>query len=193
MPKGKRLVYDNATYHIIQRGNNKQPLFKATKDYIKFISLIKKYKDKYNFKLYNYCLMENHVHFLMKALKKEELAKLTQGIFQSYSLYYKGKYNYLGHLYQGRYKSLIVEKDEYLLECARYIEINPLKANIVKILKDYPWSSYTYYAYGKQNSLLTPNPLYNIFTDSKKCKEFYKQYVLMPRMNESDLDRTFEF
>ena len=146
--------------------------------------MIKKYKGKYSFELYNYCLMNNHVHFLMKVFKKEELAKLTQGIFQAYRFYFKQKYQYSGYLYQGRYKSKIIEKNEYLLECARYIETNPLRAKLIKALKDYKWSSYAFYAYGQQNNLLTPNPLYKAFSNVEKCREFYKRYVIMPRMYE---------
>jgi len=184
MPAGKRQAYDGAIYHIRQRGNNGQQLFKETQDYSKFISLIKRYKDKYSFELYNYCLMGNHIHFLMKVFKKEELAKLTQGIFQAYSLYYKQKYQYTGYLYQGRYKSTIIENNEYLLECGRYIETNPLRAKLVKTLKNYKWLSYAFYAYGQQNSLLTPNPLYKAFSSIEKCREFYRHYVMMPRMYE---------
>ncbi len=192
MPTSKRQVYDGAIYHIIQKGNNSQQLFETTEDYYKFISLIKRYKDKYSFELYNYCLMSNHIHFLMKVFKKEELAKLTQGIFQSYRFYFKQKYAYTGYLYQSRYKSKIVEKDEYLLECARYIETNPLRAKFIKVLKDYKWSSYAYYAYGEQNALLTPNPLYDIFGNAKKSREFYRKYVLMPRLYEDMIDDAFD-
>ncbi len=188
----KRQVYDGAIYHIIQKGNNSQQLFGVIEDYYKFISLVARYKDKYSFELYNYCLMNNHIHFLMKVFKKEELAKLTQGIFQAYRFYFKQKYTYTGHLYQGRYKSKIIEKDEYLLECARYIETNPLRAKLVKVLKDYRWSSYAYYAYGEQNLLLTPNPLYDSFSNAEKNRRFYRQYVLMPRLYEDMIDDAFD-
>lgn len=191
MPTAKRQIYDGAIYHIIQKGNNSQQLFKVIDDYQRFIALIKKYKDKYSFELYNYCLMNNHVHLLMKVFKKEELAKLTQGIFQSYRFYFKQKYQYTGYLYQGRYKSKIIEKDEYLLECARYIETNPLRAKLVKTLKDYKWSSYTFYAYGQKNTLLTPNPLYGAFSNVKKRKATYARYILMPRAYENIIDEAF--
>ncbi|MFH1519841.1 MAG: transposase [Candidatus Omnitrophota bacterium] len=188
----KRQIYDGAIYHIIQKGNNGQRLLKVIEDYQRFIALIKKYKDKYSFELYNYCLMDNHVHLLMKVFKKEELAKLTQGIFQSYRFYFKQKYQYTGHLYQGRYKSKIIAKNEYLLECARYIETNPLRAKLVKALKDYKWSSYAFYAYGRQNTSLTPNPLYRTFSNVEECRKFYRQYVLMPRMYEDIIDKDFK-
>jgi len=188
MPTSKRQVYDNAIYHIIQRGNNCQRIFNRDEDRKKFVSLIKEYKSKYFFELYNYCLMENHIHLLIKVFKKEDLAKLTQGIFQSFRFYFRKEYQYEGYLYQGRYKSKIIEKDEYLLECARYIETNPLRAKVIKRLKDYRWSSYNFYAYGYKNALLTPNPLYGTFGNGKKHKEFYRQYVLMPRMYEDIID-----
>jgi putative transposase len=192
MPTAKREVYDNAIYHIIQRGNNGKVLFEVERDYFKFISLIKEYKSKYSFELYNYCLMNNHVHLLAKIFKKEELSKLSQGLFQSYRFYFKRQYDYSGHLYQGRYKSNIIDRDEYLLECARYIETNPLRAKIIKRLKDYEWSSYNFYAHEKQNSLLTIHPLYETFGATKKRAEFYRRYIIMPRMYEEIIDQIFK-
>lgn len=192
MPTAKRQICDNAIYHIIQKGNNHQRIFKNDRDYKKFLSLIKEYTDKYSSELYNYCLMENHIHLLIKVFKKEDLAKLTQGIFQSFRFYFKKKYKYTGYLYQGRYKSKIVEKDGYLLECARYIETNPLRAGIVKNLKGYRWSSYNFYAYGNKNALLTKNPLCGTFGNGEKGKESYRYHALMPRMYENIIDKFFE-
>ncbi|MCF7916594.1 MAG: transposase [Candidatus Omnitrophica bacterium] len=192
MPTAKRQVYDNAIYHVIQKGNNGKVLFESEKDYFKFISLIKEHKGKYSFELYNYCLMNNHLHLLVKVFKKEELSKLAQGLFQSYRFYFKRQYDYSGHLYQGRYKSNIIDKDEYLLECARYIETNPLRARVIKKLEDYKWSSYNFYAYGEQNSLLTTHPLYETFGEENKQREFYRLYVMMPRIHEEVIDKTFK-
>jgi putative transposase len=193
MPTTKRQVYDEAILHIIQRGNNKQTLFKEREDFEKFLALVKDYKIVYPFELYNYCLMRNHIHLLMKILKGADLAKAMQGIFQSFRFYFRRKYKYSGYLYQNRYKSKVIKKDDYLLECARYIERNPLRARIVKDLADYEWSSYRYYAYGIANSMLTANPLYiSLSSDATKRKELYKEYVLTPRIYEEILDKEFK-
>ena len=188
MPTSKRQIYDQAVYHIFQRGNNRQWIFKKDKDREKFLLLVMDYSSKYSFQLYNYCLMENHIHLLIKVSKAKDLAKLTQGLFQSYSFYYKKEYKYLGYLYQGRYKSKIIETDEYLLECARYIETNPLRAGVVKKLQNYKWASYNFYAYGHRNNLITSNPLYSSFGKEKKRRKSYREYVLMPRMYENIID-----
>lgn len=184
MPASKREVCDNAIYHVIQRGNNRQRIFREADDCKKILLLIKDYNAKYPFELYNYCIMDNHIHLLIKVFKKEDLAKLTKGIFQSFRFYFQKKYPYIGYLYQGRYKSKIIDRDEYLLECARYIETNPLRAGMVKNIIDYPWSSYAFYAYGYKDVLLTPNPLYATFGVGEKCKKTYRDYILMPRMYE---------
>lgn len=117
MPTAGRLICDGAVCHIIQRGNNRQKIFRDNGDYEKFLSLIKECKTRYDFDVYNYCLMSNHIHFLVKISHGRELSRLIQGTFQSFRFYYRRKYKYTGYLFQGRYKSKIIEKDTYLLEC----------------------------------------------------------------------------
>ena len=193
MPTQGRVIYDGAVCHIIQRGNNKQKIFREDEDYGKFLSLIMEYKDKIAFEQYNYCLMPNHVHMLLKIIKKDDMAKLMQGIFQSFRFYYKRKYKYAGYLYQGRYKSKLIEKDSYFLECARYIERNPLRAEIIKDLSLYKWSSYNFYAHGQRNDIVTVNPLYTALgKDHRTREEAYKEYVLTPRAYEDVIDKEFK-
>ena len=108
MPKAGRQIYDGAICHIIQRGNNRQEIFKEDQDYKKFLSIIKGYKWVYPFEIYNYCLMRNHIHLLIKIPTAKDLAKIMQGIFQSFRFYFGKKYNYAGYLYQGRFKSKLI-------------------------------------------------------------------------------------
>jgi putative transposase len=193
MPTTKRQIYDEAACHIIQRGNNRQALFKEREDFEKFLSLIREYKLIYPFELYNYCLMRNHLHLLIKILKGDDLKKVMQGVFQSFRFYFRKKYGYTGYLYQGRYKSKIIQKDAYLLECARYIERNPLRAGVVENLIDYEWTSYNFYAYGASDRLLTVNPLYNsLSSDDVRRKELYKEYVSATRLYEEFIDKEFK-
>jgi len=192
MPTCGRIIYDGAVCHIIQRGNNKQKIFRDDADYKKFLSLFDEYRDRFAFELYNYCLMANHLHLLLKIFKKEDLSKLMQGIFQSYRFYFKDKYQYAGYLYQGRYISKLVEADSYLLDCARYIERNPLRAKIVEDILQYRWSSYPFYAHGQINGIITENPLFSTLAkDAAKRREAYKEYVLRPRPYEDILDKAF--
>lgn len=193
MPTTKRLIADNSIYHVVQRGNNKQKIFQENEDFERFLSTTRRYIIKHKVEVYHYCLMINHVHFLVKIPKRENLAKLTQSVFQSYGLYYKKKYNYSGHLYQGRYLSKLINKDSYLLECGRYIERNPLRAGIVSHLSAYKWSSYLFYASGSKIDFITEDPLYGAFShDPEKRRSLYKKYILTSRPYEDIVDKEFK-
>ena len=137
-----RLVLDNGCYHITIRGNQRQKVFIREEDYEKYLEKLKKYKWKYAFRLYGYCLMPNHIHIIGEADKKENLAKFMQGINRAYTAYFNRTYRKVGHLWQGRFKSKIVIKDEYLLNTINYVELNPVRANIVRTPQEYRWSSY---------------------------------------------------
>ncbi|MFH0839566.1 MAG: transposase [Candidatus Omnitrophota bacterium] len=189
MSRSGRVLYDGAIYHIINRGHNKQGLFKDKSDYMAFKEIISSYKAKFSFKLFNYCIMRNHFHFLLRILKAKDLPHVMQSISQAYARYHKRKYHNVGYLYQARYKGILIEKDEYLLECARYIERNPLRARIVKDLSAYPWSSYNYYAKGKEDAIIDRNILYDGFghTEEERQRE-YTKYIETPRPYESILD-----
>ena len=193
MARLARITYDGIIYHAVQRGNNKQNIFSDNNDYIVFKNIIKKYKNKYLFELYNYCLMPNHIHLLIKFLRKEEIAKFFQGLFQSFQFHHRRKYDYVGMLYQNRYKSIPVEKDSYLLECARYIERNPLRAGIVDLLHDYKWSSYNFYALGQSDPVVTPNPLYMELAGlPQKREKLYIEYLTKERPYEMLLEKKIE-
>ena len=193
MPSSARVVYDNAVYHIVQRGNNKQDIFKDEKDFKRFLSIIRRYIRKYNVQVYHYCLMLNHVHLLVKITRRECLAKMMQSILQSYRLYYGNKYGYVGHLYQGRFKSKLIEDDSYLLECGRYVERNPARAGLVAKPDEYPWSSCIFYTFGKRNSIITANPLYGSFGNSIKDRQVgYNDYISTPRPYEEIIDKEFD-
>jgi len=193
MPTAGRLIYDGAVCHIIQRGNNRQKIFRDDGDCEKFLSLIKEYKARYGFDVYNYCLMSNHIHFLLKISQGRELSKLMQGTFQSFRFYYRRKYKYTGYLFQGRYKSKIIEKDTYLLECARYIERNPLRAGIIKDLSQYKWTSYDFYAAGRKNGIITENPMYITLGSELNERQYaYRQYLLTDRFYEYIIDDSFK-
>ncbi|MBU4376551.1 MAG: transposase [Candidatus Omnitrophica bacterium] len=178
MPRTKRILYDGAIYHIVNRGHNKQVLFKNHEDYIRFKSMVSIYLERYAFKIFNYCLMINHFHFLMQIGKAADLPLIMKGVSQTYANYYKRKYGTIGYLFQNRYKSILIEKDAHLLVCARYIERNPLRASLVSELSEYPWSSYHYYATGKKDDIITPNILYDNFGNSSEEKRRnYIEYI----------------
>ena len=142
MPRVARVLLDNACYHVINRGNQKQSIFKEELDFKKYLEILRHYKKKYNFKLYAYCLMPNHIHLVVDIRKTSELAKIMQGLTQTYTVWFNNKYNKVGRLWQGRFKSMLIQKDKYLIDCLRYIELNPVTADITSSPADYSWSSW---------------------------------------------------
>ena len=142
MPVGPRLLLDNVCYHIITRGNQRQRIFRDKQDYVVFLDRLSKYKKSYNFFLYGYCLMPNHMHMLGEISPSRELSSFMSSLLRSYTAYFNIKYDKEGHLWQGRFKSKVMTKDKYILDCIGYIEANPVKANIANSVHEYEWSSY---------------------------------------------------
>jgi putative transposase len=144
MPRIKRIYLEEGIFHILARGNNKQWLFEDKSDFKYYLDILKRLKKEQPFLLYHYILMNNHVHLLIETNQKTELSKLMKRINLLYYNHYRRKYNYAGHFWQDRFKSILVSKDEYLLACGLYIEGNPIRAGLVKIAEDYPYSSFKY-------------------------------------------------
>lgn len=189
MARVRRLICDNAVYHILNRGHDRRKLFSRPADFKAFKETIAKYKERHSFDLYNYCLMSNHFHLLMKVSKGEDLPIIMKGVCQSYAFYFKKEYRLSGYLFQNRYKSIIIEKDEYLLECARYIERNPVRAGIVEDPRNYYFSSCSFYARGKFDGIITPNPLYLALSAIEgERRNKYIEYVTTPRAYELLID-----
>jgi len=139
-----RVHYPGALYHVISRGNQRQTIFRADADRRRYLELLNHYRAHYQFQLRAYVLMSNHVHLLME-VGKHPLAKIMQGLQQSYTLYFNRKYKLVGHLFQGRYKDILCDRDCYLLELVRYIHLNPVRSKIVTDPVDYTWSSHRDY------------------------------------------------
>ena len=151
MPRQARLLLDNGFYHVITRSNQRQTIFKEQDDFNIYLELLYRYKKRYNSKIYGFCLMNNHVHLVMES---DKLSKAMHGINLSYAQYFKYKYRTTGHFWQDRYKSFVIQRDRYIINCITYIEYNPVRAEIVSRPEEYPWSSYTARILGKNNKLL---------------------------------------
>jgi putative transposase len=144
MPRGARRKSSSGIYHVVLRGINKQRIFEDNQDYRKFLEITKINKDKSGYIVYAYCLMNNHIHLLIKE-GTESLGNTFRRIGASFVYWYNWKYSRCGHLFQDRYKSEPVETDSYFLTVLRYIHQNPIKARSVKGIERYPWSSYQEY------------------------------------------------
>ena len=166
-------------YHVMTRGNNRQNVFEEDEDFKQYLDILFRYKEKYHFKLYHYVMMDNHVHLVIEPSNGGgTLSEIMTGINLSYVQHYKRKYSHIGHFWQDRYKSIIVSKDLYLLACGSYVELNPVRAKRVEDPKDYRWSSYRVYAYGKRDFLVDEHPIYSqLSEDEVERRKKYRQFV----------------
>lgn len=168
MPRLPREYNEIKVYHIILRGIDKQDIFFDDKDRYKFLEIIKETKIKYDYEVYAYCLMNNHIHVVIYD-KTNLLSKIMQSIEISYSIYFNKKYERIGHLFQNRFLSKKIENKEYFVSACRYIHQNPAKAKMEKTEK-YKWSSYREYLVRKK--IINPNMLLSILSsDRKQAKE----------------------
>lgn len=142
MPRLARGLADGFIYHVLNRGNGRQQVFHEDKEYEAFIELMAEAKTMYEVKILAYCLMPNHFHLLLMPAKAEEMSKWMQWLMTSHVRRHHRSHGTSGHVWQGRFKSFIVQKDEHLLTVARYVEGNPVRAKLVKSAKGWAWSSY---------------------------------------------------
>ena len=172
-------------YHFITRGVNKRKLFHQDKDFKKYLELVREYRDLLGIHIYHYCLMNNHVHILLKAGTMSALSQFGHFTHRRYAYYYCRTYDLSGQVFRRNFVSLPIARDNYLLECGRYIERNPLKAKLVKNLEDYPYSSYAHYVEGKNDPLVTESPLFLTLAHTPlERKAVYRFYVTHTREQE---------
>lgn len=144
MARPLRVEYPGAFYHVISRGNAGDDIFKSVRDREKFYKYLQLASERFAIKIHAFCLMTNHYHLLVET-PEANLSRAIQWVNVSYAVYFNRKRFRKGHLFQGRYKAILVEADEYLKHLSRYVHLNPLRARMVKDLSSYPWSSYTSY------------------------------------------------
>src|SRR5207237_1582560 len=124
MARKPRVEFEGAFYHVIVRGNQRKKIFRDDGDRLYYLKRVKHYRQRYQFSIYAYVLMSNHVHFLLET-RKTPLSKILQGIQFTYTQYYNRRYGTVGHLFQGRYIELLCHRHAYLLELVRYVHLNP--------------------------------------------------------------------
>lgn len=180
MPRTARVAPSKHIYHVLTRGNNRQDVFEDEEDFRKYLELLHRYKEKYRFELYHYVLMTNHVHLVIEPSEGGGgLSEIMKGINLAYAQHYKRRYSHTGHFWQDRYKSIIISKDNYLLACGSYVELNPVRAKIVEDPKEYPWSSYRVYAYGRSDKLVDEHPVYlQLSGEERERRRNYREFVI---------------
>jgi len=145
-------------YHVITRGNQRQNLFHDDKDREFYLDRLEQYRKRYGFTIYAYVLMSNHVHLLIET-GKTPLSKIMQGLQFSYTRYFNRRYRKIGHLFQGRYRAIICDREEYLLELVRYIHLNPVRAAMVKRPSEWQWSGHGEYLGKDKRGLIDSGPV----------------------------------
>jgi REP element-mobilizing transposase RayT len=144
MARPLRITYPGAVYHITNRGVNKQPIFFEEEDYDKFLEYLAEVSERMQVIIHGYCLMSNHYH-LEITTPNENISRTIQWLNQNYAGYVNNRYDRTGHLFQGRFKSVLIEAESHLAALTRYIHLNPVRAGLVSAPFEYPWSSYQCY------------------------------------------------
>lgn len=160
MARLPRIVVPGQALHIIQRGNNRQPCFFAHDDYRFYLDCLTDAARRHGTHVHAYVLMTNHVHLLLTPESEPAPSMMLQSVGRRYVRYINRVYRRSGTLWEGRYKSTLIDSDRYLLTCSRYIELNPVRAQMVRKPEDYPWSSYRSNTDGPTEPVITPHPLY---------------------------------
>jgi len=172
--------------HVIQRGNNRTACFFADEDYEYYLQCLSKAAAKYECALHAYVLMTNHVHLLLTPAETGAVANLMQSLGRNYVGHVNTVYKRTGTLWEGRYKSSLIDSERYLLSCYRYIELNPVRAGMVMQAEGYRWSSYRVHAQGLPSNLLVDHPVFSAL--GKDEKERAKAYRgLFEHIDNSDI------
>ena len=161
MARRQRLSYPGIAQHIIQRGNNRQVCFGDDEDMYIFAQWLTDYAAEYGVAVHAWVFMTNHIHVLATPVDFNSVSLLMQALGRRYVRYFNRRYRRTGTLWEGRYRSCLVDSEAYLLTCQRYIEMNPVRAGMVTAPAEYRWSSYRSNAHGKPSTLIAPHELYS--------------------------------
>lgn len=191
MARPLRLSFENAFYHITARGNRREKIFYSDRDKEIFLKKLEEMLIKYSMICQAYCLMDNHYHLFIKTTQPN----LSQGIHylnSSYTNWFRNKHQITGPIFQGRFKSILVDADNYALMLSAYIHLNPLRAGIIRQLKDYPWSSYLDYLNLRKSNISDPSFVLNLIDNNilKSIKK-YREYVIKYQDMKDPLKRSY--
>jgi len=195
MPRRPRICFENAFYHVFNRGLNKELIFRQKKDYIKFLQCLQdlKAKKKYDHSIYAYVLMPNHFHLLIQT-KKIPIGKIMSSLSTSYAMYFNKTYKRVGMLFQNRFKSKLCQKEDYFLGASRYIHLNPIVAGLVNNFEAYPWSSYHELFGTTSFSIIDKKEVIRLVGETPYEREVYRKFLEegMLKFKDRDKDRDKE-
>ncbi len=175
MARLPRVVLPGCPLHIMQRGNDRQATFFTEPDYRKFLEILGRAAEEHSVQIHAYVLMTNHVHLLVTPDREQSLSLTIQALGREYVRYINRRYKRSGTLWEGRFKSALIESERYFLTCCRYIELNPVRAGMVSVPGEYLWSSYHSNAFGQNDPCVSPHRLYMALGKTKEaCQENYR-------------------
>lgn len=187
MPRKPRFTLPGIPQHVIQRGNNREPCFLAEADYRCYLEDLQATAEKSACRIHAYVLMTNHAHLLVTPMQELGIAEMMQALGRRYVYYINKTYRRTGTLWEGRYKASLVDSDAYLLTCMRYIELNPVRAEMVNHAGEYQWSSYGANAQGRADALLTHHPLYMALGETASVRQHAYRELFRHRLDSDAL------
>jgi REP element-mobilizing transposase RayT len=194
MPRYARKRSSSKVYHVMLRGINRMPIFLDNDDRNRFLETISRMKKEREYEIYVYCLMDNHIHLLMKE-GEDTIQRSLKRIGVSYAYYFNKKYDRVGHVFQDRFRSETIENDSYLMAAARYIHNNPVMAGTVEKAVDYPWSSYhEYIKFGEASETVNTKTLLGMLSDNETTAiKLFEEYTNQPAKEQFiDIDNKAE-
>lgn len=174
--------------HVIQRGNNREPIFVHAGDYRFYMECLQAAAERHGCTIHAYVLMTNHVHLLATPASDSSLPKTLQSVGRRYVQYFNYTYGRTGTLWEGRYRATLIDTERYLLTCMRYIELNPVRAGMVRHPRDHPWSSYRAHAYGENTAFLHDHELYQRLGRSAKTRQGAYRQLFRVQIPKAELD-----
>ncbi len=187
MARLPRFVLVGHPQHIIIRGNNREPVFTSDEDYRFFLDKLTDAAKKHQCDIHAYVLMTNHIHLLATPHKTDGISKMMQMLGRYYVQYFNYTYKRSGTLWEGRYKASLIDSDAYALLCYRYIELNPVRANMVQHPSEYPWSSYRVNALGQYDALVTPHTMYYTLGHDETSRQTQYRSLFTAQIDEISL------
>ncbi|MES9970330.1 MAG: transposase [Candidatus Thiodiazotropha sp.] len=186
MPRRARMYLPELPYHIVQRGNNREACFIEPENYQFYLELWQDLSRKYGVAVHAYCLMTNHIHFLVTPSNEKAISNTMKVVGSRYAQYINKKYNRTGTLWEGRHRSSLVQQNRYLLACYRYIELNPVRAGIISRPEEYHWSSYGSNGWGDE-SWIQPHKEYLRLGSNKSEQCYSYRELFKAQLSEEDI------
>jgi putative transposase len=189
MARSPRLVVPGVPVHLIQRGNNRTATFRSADDFERYRETLYHASRRYRCAIHAYVLMTNHIHLLITPEDDSGLAYVVQTIGRRYVRWMNARYNRTGTLWEGRFRSSVIDSEQYLFACSRYIELNPVRAQMVDRPDQYCWSSHRHNAHGEPDALIAPHARYHALGSSPQDRQSAYRAMFRSQMEQRTLDR----